>query len=87
MDPKVIDELARRLAAAVPESVSALGRDLEQNFKAVLQAGLARLDLVTRTEFDVQAGVLKRTRELLEAMDKRLQELEAELARKKDSKR
>jgi BMFP domain-containing protein YqiC len=82
MDPKVIDELARRLAAAVPESVSALGRDLEQNFKSVLQAGLARLDLVTRTEFDVQAGVLRRTRELLEAMDKRLHELEAELAKK-----
>jgi BMFP domain-containing protein YqiC len=78
----VIDELARRLAAAVPESISALGRDLEQNFKSVLQAGLAKLDLVTRTEFDVQAGVLRRTRELLEAMDKRLQELEAELAKK-----
>jgi ubiquinone biosynthesis accessory factor UbiK len=82
MDPKVIDELARRLAAAVPESVSALGRDLEQNFKSVLQAGLAKLDLVTRTEFDVQAGVLRRTREMLEAMDKRLHELEAELAKK-----
>jgi BMFP domain-containing protein YqiC len=82
MDPKVIDELARRLAAAVPESVSALGRDLEQNFKSVLQAGLAKLDLVTRTEFDVQAGVLKRTREMLEALDQRLRELEAELARK-----
>jgi BMFP domain-containing protein YqiC len=82
MDPKVIDELARRLAAAVPESVSALGRDLEQNFRSVLQAGLAKLDLVTRTEFDVQAGVLKRTREMLEALDQRLRELEAELARK-----
>ena len=82
MDPKVIDELARRLAAAVPESVSALGRDLEQNFRAVLQAGLAKLDLVTRTEFDVQAGVLKRTREMLEAIDQRLHELEAELSKK-----
>jgi BMFP domain-containing protein YqiC len=82
MDPKVIDELARRLAAAVPESVSALGRDLEQNFRSVLQAGLAKLDLVTRTEFDVQDGVLKRTREMLEALDQRLRELEAELARK-----
>lgn len=82
MDPKVIDELARRLAAAVPESVSALGRDLEQNFKSVLQAGLAKLDLVTRSEFDIQAGVLRRTREMLEAMDKRLHELEAELAKK-----
>jgi BMFP domain-containing protein YqiC len=48
----------------------------------VLQAGLAKLDLVTRTEFDVQAGVLKRTREMLEALDQRLRELEAELARK-----
>ncbi|HJS21533.1 MAG TPA: accessory factor UbiK family protein [Steroidobacteraceae bacterium] len=82
MDPKVIDELARRLAAAVPESVSALGRDLEQNFRSVLQAGLSKLDLVTRTEFDVQAGVLKRTREMLEAMDRRLRDLEAELAKK-----
>ena len=82
MDPKVIDELARRLAAAVPESMSALGRDLEQNFRSVLQAGLAKLDLVTRTEFDVQAGVLKRTREMLEALDRRLHELEAELSKK-----
>jgi BMFP domain-containing protein YqiC len=83
MDPKVIDELARRLAAAVPESVSALGRDLEQNFRSVLQAGLAKLDLVTRTEFDVQAGVLRRTREMLEAIERRLHDLEAELTKKK----
>jgi BMFP domain-containing protein YqiC len=82
MDPKVIDELARRLAAAVPEGVSAIGRDLEQNFRSVLQAGLAKLDLVTRTEFDVQAGVLKRTREMLEAIDRRLHDLEAELSKK-----
>lgn len=82
MDPKVIDDLARRLAAAVPESVSALGRDLEQNFKSVLQAGLARLDLVTRTDFDVQVGVLKRTREMIEALEKRVRELEAELEKK-----
>jgi BMFP domain-containing protein YqiC len=82
MDPKVIDELARRLAAAVPESVSALGRDLEQNFRSVLQAGLAKLDLVTRTEFDVQAGVLRRTREMLEAIERRLHDLEAELSKK-----
>jgi len=86
MDPKVIDDLARRLAAAVPESVSALGRDLEQNFRSVLQAGLARLDLVTRTDFDVQVGVLKRTREMIEALEKRVRELEAELEKKKTRK-
>jgi BMFP domain-containing protein YqiC len=50
--------------------------DLDQNFKAVLQAGLGKLDLVTREEFDVQQGVLRRTRERLEALEARLAELE-----------
>ncbi|NJD32938.1 MAG: accessory factor UbiK family protein [Gammaproteobacteria bacterium] len=75
-DPRIIDDLARRLAGTVPESVVALRRDLEQNFKGVLQGGLAKLDLVTREEFDVQAAVLKRTRERLAALEKRLAQLE-----------
>jgi BMFP domain-containing protein YqiC len=76
MDPRSLDDLARRLAAAVPESLTAVRRDLEANFKAVLQSGLAKLDLVTRQEFDVQAGVLRRTREKLEALEARLAALE-----------
>jgi BMFP domain-containing protein YqiC len=75
-DPRLIDDLARRLAGSVPESVLALRRDLEQNFKGVLQSQLAQLDLVTREEFDVQATVLKRTREKLAALEARLAELE-----------
>jgi len=71
-----IDELARRLADALPGGLKALRADAEQNFRAVLQAGLSRLDLVTREEFDVQAAVLKRTREKLEALDARLAALE-----------
>lgn len=76
MDPKVIDDLARKLAGAVPESLTALKRDLEENFRSVLQAGLSRLDLVSRSEFDVQSGVLKRTREKLEALETKVAELE-----------
>jgi len=75
-DPRLIDELARRLAGSVPESVLAVRRDLEQNFKGVLRSQLAQLDLVTREEFDVQATVLKRTREKLAALEQRLAELE-----------
>jgi hypothetical protein len=75
-DPRLIDDLARRLAGSVPESVMALRRDLEQNFKGVLQSQLAKLDLVTREEFDVQAAVLKRTREKLAALEQRLAALE-----------
>jgi ubiquinone biosynthesis accessory factor UbiK len=78
MDPKRlnIDELARRLARRCPAGSRRLQADAEQNFRAVLQAGLSRLDLVTREEFDVQAAVLQRTREKLEALDARLAELE-----------
>jgi len=75
-DPRLIDDLARRLAGSVPEGMLALRRDLEQNFKGVLQSQLASLDLVTREEFDVQANVLKRTREKLAALEQRLAGLE-----------
>jgi BMFP domain-containing protein YqiC len=75
-DPRLIDDLARRLAGSVPEGMVALRRDLEQNFKGVLQAGLAKFDLVTREEFDVQSGVLRRTREKLAQLEQRLKDLE-----------
>jgi len=75
-DPRLTDDLARRLAGSVPEGMLALRRDLEQNFKGVLQSQLASLDLVTREEFDVQANVLKRTREKLAALEQRLAGLE-----------
>ncbi|MBA3564969.1 MAG: accessory factor UbiK family protein [Gammaproteobacteria bacterium] len=76
-DPGVIDDLARRLHDAVPQALRDMQDDLEQNFKAVLQSALVRLDLVTREEFDVQTAVLERTRQKLEALRRRLDELEA----------
>jgi ubiquinone biosynthesis accessory factor UbiK len=79
MNSNSLDELARRLADSVPESVRAFGRDLEGNFKAVLQAQLSKLDLVSRQEFDVQAAMLARTQAALTTMEARLKELEAKL--------
>jgi BMFP domain-containing protein YqiC len=71
-----LDELARELAQAVPKNLRALGEDLERNFKALLKAGLERMDLVTREEFDLQAALLERTRAKLQKIDARLAELE-----------
>jgi ubiquinone biosynthesis accessory factor UbiK len=79
MDSTALDELARRLAEAVPSTLRDLGRDWENNFKAVLQAQLAKLDLVTRNEFDVQAALLARTQAALAAMEARLKDIEAKL--------
>jgi ubiquinone biosynthesis accessory factor UbiK len=79
MNAGSLDELARRLAESVPESVKTFGRDIEANFKAVLQAQLAKLDLVTRQEFDVQASILQRTQAKLADLEGRVKELEAKL--------
>ena len=71
-----LDDLARELADAVPRNLKALGDDLERNFRSLLKAGLGKMDLVTREEFDLQVAVLARTREKLEALEARLAELE-----------
>lgn len=76
VDPKIIDDLARRVAGSMPASLRALQSDLEQNFKAALQAGLGRLELVTREEFEVQSAVLRRTRDKLRALEARIAALE-----------
>ena len=77
MNTTPIEELARKLADAVPEGVRSIQSDLEKSFKSVLQTGIGKLDLVTREEFEVQEAVLARTREKLEALEARLQELES----------
>ena len=74
-----IDELAQRLAAIVPPGLKEAREDIGANFRSVLQAGLGKLDLVTREEFDVQRCVLLRTREKLETLERQLAALEAAL--------
>ncbi|MFC5570956.1 accessory factor UbiK family protein [Lysobacter yangpyeongensis] len=78
IDLSHLDDLARRLSALVPSGLREGSDELQQNFKAVLQSGLARLDLVTREEFEVQRAVLLRTREKLEELQRTVAELEAQ---------
>ena len=75
IDLAQLDELARRLSSLVPPGLRESREELQQNFKSVLQAGLGKLDLVTREEFDVQRAVLARTRDKLEALERQLTEL------------
>jgi ubiquinone biosynthesis accessory factor UbiK len=76
IDARTLDELARRLTDLIPAGVSGAGADIADNVKDVLRAGLRKLDLVTREEFDVQRSVLLRTREKVEALETRVAQLE-----------
>lgn len=82
IDLNHIDDLARRLSQLVPPGLRDSQEELQQTFKSALQAGLAKLDLVTREEFDVQQTVLLRTREKLETLERTVATLEAQLADK-----
>jgi ubiquinone biosynthesis accessory factor UbiK len=68
-----IDELTAKMSQLAATSPA---RDMERNLRALLSAGLARLDVVTREEFDVQAKLLARTLEKLAVLESRLAELE-----------
>lgn len=70
---KLLDEIGGKIKDVLAQSPAG---DIEKNLRAVLQAGLAKLDLVTREEFDVQQAVLLRTREKLEALEAKVAELE-----------
>jgi hypothetical protein len=77
IDLNHIDDLARRLSDLVPPGLRESHEELQQTFKSALQSGLAKLDLVTREEFEVQRAVLLRTREKLEALERAVAALDA----------
>ncbi|KWN23562.1 phosphoheptose isomerase [Burkholderia territorii] len=73
----VFNDLQSRVSDLLKNSPA---KDVERNVKAMLSQGFAKLDLVTREEFDTQAQVLARTRVRLEELEKRVAELEQKLA-------
>lgn len=82
MNSNFIDDLTRRVGEALPSGAHELKRDIEKNVEAVVRSYLGKLDLVTREEFEVQSQVLARTRAKVEALEKRVTELEAQLLEK-----
>lgn len=73
VNEKLVDEISARIKEVMARTPAA---EIERNLRAALASVFARLDLVTREEFDVQAAVLLRTREKLAALEARLAELE-----------
>jgi len=81
MEPLSVNDIARRLLESLPSAVRGAQVDLENNFRVVLRSTLAKLDLVSREEFDVQTKVLERTRARLALLETRLAELEQAASR------
>ena len=73
LDPKTLEEIGAKMSALLANSPA---KDIEKNAKAVISGLLGKLDLVTREEFDIQAQVLARTRERLQALEARVEALE-----------
>lgn len=78
LDGKKIEEVVQGITDALPLGLTALQQDVEKNIGAGMSATFAKLDLVTRKEFDIQTQVLHRTRAKLEALEQRVAELEAD---------
>jgi ubiquinone biosynthesis accessory factor UbiK len=74
------NDLQNKINHAIQNSPA---KDIEKNVKSMMTQGFARLDLVTREEFDIQAQVLAKTRSRLELLETRLAELEAKMATEK----
>jgi hypothetical protein len=75
LNQKIFDDLTAKLNEAVNSNPA---KDFEKNARALLAQGFAKLDLVTREEFDVQTQVLLRSREKLTALEARVAELESQ---------
>jgi hypothetical protein len=73
LNNKFIDDISKKISALVSDSPMA---DVENNLRALLQSAFAKLDLVTREEFDVQTQVLLKTREQLDRLEQKLNALE-----------
>ncbi len=72
--PTFFEDIQAKVQQAIENSPA---KDIEKNVKAMMSQGFAKLDLVTREEFDIQAQVLAKTRAKLEALEVRLAQLEA----------
>ncbi|MFV2005736.1 MAG: accessory factor UbiK family protein [Gammaproteobacteria bacterium] len=71
-----LEELTRRISSLIPGNVKHMQEDVENNIRSLLQTSLAKMNLVTREEFDVQSAVLQRTREKLEQLEKLVDQLQ-----------
>jgi BMFP domain-containing protein YqiC len=76
MNSTFLDDLSLRIKELLQQSPA---KDLDKNLRALMSATFAKMDLVTREEFDIQKAVLSRAREKIAELERRLVELEKQV--------
>ena len=76
-DNKTLEELAEKFNKMLPPGLADAQKDMQKSMHAVLLETLKKMNLVTREEFDIQAEVLLRTREKIDALEKTIATLES----------
>ncbi len=77
-----VDKLSEKLSGVLPSGLKEVKEDAQKNFKSILESTFAKMNLVTREEFDAQTAVLRRTREQIVELEKQVSELELVLKNK-----
>ena len=79
INSKIIEELTQKIMRVLPSNLGIIKEDFEKNVRSAVQATIAKFNLVTREEFDIQAKALARAQEKLESLQKTVEELESHL--------
>jgi ubiquinone biosynthesis accessory factor UbiK len=79
INPAIIAKIGQQIASLLPDQAKATQQEVERSIHAILQGAFAKLDLVTRDEFDAQTAVLQRTREKVEQLEVLLAQLEQQI--------
>ena len=85
MSSTPFDDLINQVLRQLPEGMQTLQNDVQRNMRAVLTAGLQRLDLVTRQEFEIQRQMLERAQQQLKMLEAKISELEASIIKERDN--
>ncbi len=82
IDTQALDEIVRKISAAIPDDLKTAKQNLEKNVRVAAEGVFQRLDLVTREEFDVQAKMLSESQQRVKKLEQRIQELEQKILNK-----
>ncbi|HIE40355.1 MAG TPA: accessory factor UbiK family protein [Thiomicrorhabdus sp.] len=76
LNPSQLEEMAKKIAEIIPQGVGNVPSGIKEQVKVIVSRSLEKMDLVSREEFDIQAAVLAKTRQKIEALEKVVSELE-----------